>query len=185
MQGPECLLGTRGVDGTPKAAPFLSLLSTCWQLSSLYVGLVLLWPHRLGWPHSLCSGLSLSCPRGPQTSGPITGPPKECLWAAAPVAVEVGSRSAPFVQTLVFLSEADRAEVSRFAKNFLPILFNLYGQPAAAGEGNMTERLHFHFSLSCIGEGNGNPFSVLAWRIPGTEEPGRRLSMGSHKVGHD
>ena len=21
----------------------------------------------------------------------------------------------------------------------------------------MTERLHFHFSLSCIGEGNGNP----------------------------
>jgi len=29
-----------------------------------------------------------------------------------------------------------------------------------------TERLHFHFSLSCIGEGNGNPL-VLAWRIPG------------------
>ena len=27
----------------------------------------------------------------------------------------------------------------------------------------MTERLHFHFSLSCIGEGNGNPlqFSCL------------------------
>ena len=43
----------------------------------------------------------------------------------------------------------------------------------------------FTFSLSCIGEGNSNPFSVLAWRIPGTEEPGRRLSMGSHKVGHD
>ncbi|XP_069877429.1 RRP12-like protein [Dipodomys merriami] len=27
--------------------------------------------------------------------------------------------------------DADRAEVSRFAKNFLPILFNLYGQPVA------------------------------------------------------
>ena len=27
--------------------------------------------------------------------------------------------------------------------------------------------------------------SVLAWRIPGTGEPGRRLSMGSHRVGHD
>ena len=25
----------------------------------------------------------------------------------------------------------------------------------------MTERLHFHFLLSCIGEGNGNPLSVL------------------------
>ncbi|GAB1302418.1 RRP12-like protein [Apodemus speciosus] len=31
-------------------------------------------------------------------------------------------------------AEADRAEVSRFAKNFLPILFNLYGQPIADGE---------------------------------------------------
>ena len=96
-----------------------------------------------------------------------------------------------------------------------------------------TERLHFHFSLSCIGEGNGTPLqysclenpmdrgawwaavhgvarsrtrmndftftfhfpalekemathsSVLAWRIPGTGEPGGLLSLGSHRVGHD
>ena len=27
--------------------------------------------------------------------------------------------------------------------------------------------------------------SVLAWRIPGTAEPGRLLSMGPHRVGHD
>ena len=27
--------------------------------------------------------------------------------------------------------------------------------------------------------------SVLAWRIPGMEEPGKLLSMGSHRVGHD
>ena len=27
--------------------------------------------------------------------------------------------------------------------------------------------------------------SVLAWRIPGTEVPGRLLSMGLHRVGHD
>ena len=27
--------------------------------------------------------------------------------------------------------------------------------------------------------------SVLAWRIPGTEEPVRLLSVGSHRVGHD
>jgi len=26
--------------------------------------------------------------------------------------------------------------------------------------------------------------SVLAWRIPGTGEPGGLLSMGSHRVGH-
>ena len=27
--------------------------------------------------------------------------------------------------------------------------------------------------------------SILAWRIPGTEEPGRLQSMGSHRVGED
>ena len=27
--------------------------------------------------------------------------------------------------------------------------------------------------------------SVLAWRIPGTGEPGRLPSMGLHRVGHD
>ena len=96
-----------------------------------------------------------------------------------------------------------------------------------------TERLHFHFSLSCIEEGNGNSLqysclenprdggawwaavygvaqsrtrlsdftltfhfhalekemathsSILAWRIPGSGEPGGLPSMGSHRVGHD
>ena len=27
--------------------------------------------------------------------------------------------------------------------------------------------------------------SVLAWRIPGTEEPDGLTSVGSHRVGHD
>ena len=27
--------------------------------------------------------------------------------------------------------------------------------------------------------------SVLAWRLPGTEEPGGLLSLGSHRVGRD
>ncbi|KAM4852776.1 RRP12-like protein isoform 2-T2 [Thomomys bottae] len=31
-------------------------------------------------------------------------------------------------------TDADRVEVSRFAKNFLPILFNLYGQPVGEGD---------------------------------------------------
>ena len=35
------------------------------------------------------------------------------------------------------------------------------------------------------GGGNGNPSSVLAWRIPGTEEPGGLQSMGSQGVGQD
>ena len=34
-------------------------------------------------------------------------------------------------------------------------------------------------------EGMATHFSILAWRIPWTEEPGWLLSMGSHRVGHD
>ena len=29
-----------------------------------------------------------------------------------------------------------------------------------------------------LGEGNGNPLRILAWRIPWKEEPGRIQSMG-------
>ena len=33
-------------------------------------------------------------------------------------------------------------------------------------EPDMTERLHFHFSLSCIGEGNGNPLQCCCLENP-------------------
>ena len=36
-----------------------------------------------------------------------------------------------------------------------------------------------------IGEGNGTHSSILAWKIPWMEEPGRLQSMGSPRVGHD
>ena len=35
------------------------------------------------------------------------------------------------------------------------------------------------------GDGSGNHSSILAWRIPWTEESGRLQSMGSQRVGHD
>ena len=53
--------------------------------------------------------------------------------------------------------------------------------PWGREESDTTERLHFHFSLACIGEGNGNPLQ----RIPGMGEPGGLPSMGSNRVGHD
>ena len=34
-------------------------------------------------------------------------------------------------------------------------------------------------------KGKATPSSVLAWRIPGTEEPGGLKSMGPQRVGHD
>ena len=38
--------------------------------------------------------------------------------------------------------------------------------PWGRKESDMTERLHFHFSLSCIGEGNGNPLQCSCLENP-------------------
>ena len=40
-------------------------------------------------------------------------------------------------------------------------------------------------SLSCIGEGNGNPLQCSCLENPGDGKPGGLPSMGSHRVGHD
>ena len=49
----------------------------------------------------------------------------------------------------------------------------------------MTERLHFHFSFHALEKEMATLSSVLAWRIPGTGEPGGLPSVGSHRVRHD
>jgi len=38
--------------------------------------------------------------------------------------------------------------------------------PWGLEESGTTERLHFHFSLSCIGEGNGNPLQCSCLENP-------------------
>ena len=38
--------------------------------------------------------------------------------------------------------------------------------PWGRKELDMTKRLHFHFSLSCIGEGNGNPLQCSCLENP-------------------
>ena len=40
-------------------------------------------------------------------------------------------------------------------------------------------------SMHALGKEMATHSSILAWRIPGTEEPGGLLSMGSHRVEHD
>ena len=57
--------------------------------------------------------------------------------------------------------------------------------PWGCGELDTTERLHFHFSLSCIGEGNGNPLQRSCLENSRDGKPGWLPSMGSHRVGHD
>ena len=46
---------------------------------------------------------------------------------------------------------------------------------------NFTFTFHFH----ALGKEMATHSSVLAWRIPGTGEPGGLPSMGSHRVRYD
>ena len=43
----------------------------------------------------------------------------------------------------------------------------------------------FTFQFHALEKEMATHSSVLAWRIPGTGEPGGLLSMGSHRVGHN
>ena len=62
--------------------------------------------------------------------------------------------------------------------------------PWGRKESETTERLHFHFHALTTQEadlekGMTTHFSILAWRIPWTEEPGGLQFMGSQRGRHD
>jgi len=71
---------------------------------------------------------------------------------------------------------------------------NLVGcSPWGCEESDMTERLHFHFSLSCFGEGNGNPLQCSclenprdgeAWWVYGVAQSRTRLKQLSSSNMH-
>ena len=67
---------------------------------------------------------------------------------------------------------------------------------AVHGVSDKTERLHFHLSLSCIGEGNGNPLqysclenprdgSLVGCRLWGHTESDTTEVIGSSSIGND
>ena len=58
---------------------------------------------------------------------------------------------------------------------------SLWGREESARLSDFTFTFHFHV----LKKEMATRSSVLAWRIPGTGEPGGLPSMGSHRVGHD
>ena len=71
-----------------------------------------------------------------------------------------------------------------------PVLFCLEnpmdgGAWWAAVHGVAKSDFTFTFHFHALEEEMATHSSVLAWRIPGTGEPGGLRSMGSHRVGHD
>ena len=68
------------------------------------------------------------------------------------------------------------------SSNFYTLItFFMTLQVSRAQWNNFTFTFHFH----ALEKEMAIPSSVLAWRIPGTGEPGGLPSMGSHRVGHD
>ena len=58
---------------------------------------------------------------------------------------------------------------------------SLWGTKSRTRLSDFTFTFHFH----ALEKEMATHSSVLAWRIPGTGEPGGLPSMGSHRVGHD
>ena len=54
-----------------------------------------------------------------------------------------------------------------------------------AKSGTELSNFTFTFHFDALEKEMATHSSVLAWRIPGTGEPGGLPSMGSHGVGHD
>ena len=89
----------------------------------------------------------------------------------------------------------EQTQVSRFAGGFVIVWITREnpmdgGAWKAAVHGVAEGRTQlsdftFTFHSHALGKEMAAHSSVLAWRIPGTGEPGGLPSMGSHRVGHD
>ena len=93
-------------------------------------------------------------------------------------------KSPPFQQKIVKLSPSCKIHLlpnnwpdylRKYSKNSrrrqwhpTPVLLpgKSHGRTGGRWELDMTEQLHFHFSLSCIGEGNGNPLQCSCLENP-------------------
>ena len=57
--------------------------------------------------------------------------------------------------------------------------------PWGRKDSDMTEWLHFHFSLSCTGEGNGNPLQCSCLENPRDGGAWWAAILGLHRAGHN
>ena len=74
--------------------------------------------------------------------------------------------------------------------NGKPLQYSCLENPMAAVHGVATSRMWlsdftFTFHFHAMEKEMATHSSVFVWRIPGTAEPNRLLSMGLHRVGHD
>ena len=105
------------------------------------------------------------------------------------------SYSAPAIQGLLEIFQAPFPQISK-SFNGNPLQYSCLENPMDGGawwatvHGVTRSRTQlsyftFTFHFHALEKEMATHSSTLAWRIPGTEEPGRLPSMGSHRVGHD
>ena len=102
--------------------------------------------------------------------------PNSCLWTAKPSSVPT---------TFTYLVTIRKCLEKAMAPHSSTLVWKIpwmeeTGRLQSMGslESDTTERLHFQFSLSCIGEGNGNPLQCSCLENPRDGKPGGLQSMG-------
>ena len=126
-----------------------------------------------GWPESACKA------RDPGSIPGWERSPGERDQLPTPVFMSFhggsdGKESACSAGDLDSIARLGRSPGEEHGKSFqYSCLENFHGQRCLAGyspwgclESDTTERLHFHFSLSCLGEGNGNPLQCSCLENP-------------------
>ena len=84
-----------------------------------------------------------------------------------------------YMYTTEYYTTIKKNEIMAFAATWMDLEIS---------EVSQTEKDKYHMiSLTCgiLEKAMAPHSSTLAWRIPGTGEPGGLSSMGSHRVGHD
>ena len=102
------------------------------------------------------------------------------LQLSEPIAVGTRGKTSKLLKFIGELSEKAMATQSSTIGWKLPWMEEP-GRLRSMGllKSDTTERLHLHFSLSCIGEGNGNPLQCSCLENFRDGEPGGLPSMGS------
>ena len=99
----------------------------------------------------------------------------KALWGSASFYRELFTRSSKKLKTGSLIKASSNPCCRRRQWHPTPVLLpgkshgwrRLVGcSPRGREESDITERLHFHFSLSCIGEGNGNPLQCSCLENP-------------------
>ena len=136
-------------------------------------------------PQISCFTLSLQCSSLTQTIPPMWGS-DSCF--SSPYQLRAG----PVLLTLLFFPLVPSSYWVLHGSIYYSCLENPTDggtwQAAVHGVARNRTRLSdftFSFHFHALEKEMATHSSVLAWRIPGTEEPGGLLSLGSHRVRHD